>query len=172
MTRIVVTGFDADGTSKVVRDEQLPPRPGSNLSDVWGYDDGPVSIPSGIGDGRDFGTHFPPLNGLRVYSSKMEPGAAPAARPGQAAQPADLTESMRRGNLGPGRSAGFHVSDTVDVALIVSGEMGLELEDGVITTLRPGDVVIQNGTNHAWHPSPTLGCEIVWVLVGASRDPD
>ena len=170
MTRVVVTGFDAEGTSTVVRDEQLPRRPGGLLFDVWGYDDGPVSIPNGIGDGRDFGTHFPPPNGLRVYSAKMEPGAAPAARPGQAVQPPDLAESMRRGNLGPDRSAGFHVSDTIDVALIVSGEMGLELEDGVITTLRQGDVVIQNGTNHAWHPSPTLGCEIVWVLVGASRD--
>jgi hypothetical protein len=171
MTRVVVTGFDADGTSKVVRDEQLQPRPGSNLFEVWGYDDGPVSIPGGIGEGRDFSTHFPPPSGLRVYSAKMEPGAAPAARPGQADPPADLAESMRRGNLGPDRSAGFHVSDTVDVGLIISGEMGLELQDGVVTTLRPGDIVIQNGTNHAWHPSPVLGCEIVWVLVGANRDP-
>ena len=171
MTRVVVTGFDADGASKVVRDEQLQHRPGGFLFDVWGYDDGPVSIPSGIGQGADFGTHFPPPNGLRVYSAKMEPGGARAAGPRQADQPADLAESMRRGNLGPGRSAGFHVSDTIDVALIVSGEMGLELEDGVVTTLRQGDIVIQNGTNHAWHPSPTLGCEIVWVLVGASRDP-
>jgi hypothetical protein len=169
MTRVVVTGFDADGTSTVVRDEQLQPRPGSLLFEVWGYDDGPVSIPSGIGGGRDFNTHFPPPNGLRVYSAKMEPAAAPAAR--QADQPPDLAESMRRGNLGPSRSAGFHVSDTVDVGLIISGEMGLELEDGVVTTLRQGDIVIQNGTNHAWHPSPTLGCEIVWVLVGASREP-
>jgi hypothetical protein len=168
MTRVVVTGFGADGTSTVVRDEQLQPRPGSNLFEVWGYDDGPVALPGGVGEGRDFGTHFPPANGLRVYSSRMRPGAAPA---GAAAPPADLTDSMRRGNLGPDRSAGFHVSDTVDVGLIISGEMGLELEDGVITTLRPGDVVIQNGTNHAWHPSPAVGCEIVWVLVGATREP-
>ena len=69
MTRVVVTGFDAEGTSTVVRDEQLPRRPGGLLFDVWGYDDGPVSIPGGIGDGRDFGTHFPPPNGLRVYSA-------------------------------------------------------------------------------------------------------
>jgi hypothetical protein len=172
MTRVVVTGFGADGTSKVVRDEQLQPRPGSNLFEVWGYDDGPVALPGGVGGGRDFGTHFPPANGLRVYSARTEPGPAPAARPGPAAAPADLAESLRRGHLGPGRAAGFHVSDTVDVGLVVSGEMGLELEDGVITTLRPGDVVIQNGTNHAWHPSPALGCEIVWVLVGATRDPD
>ena len=43
MTRVVVTGFGADGTSTVVRDEQLQPRPGSNLFEVWGYDDGEVS---------------------------------------------------------------------------------------------------------------------------------
>jgi hypothetical protein len=169
MTRVVVTGFDAEGSSTVVRDEQLQPRPGSTLFEVWGTDEGPVRIPSGIGEGREFGTHFPPPTGLRVYSSVMKPGAAPAA--GAASPPADLTDSMRRGNLGPDRSAGFHVSDTIDVGVIVSGEMGLELEDGVITTLRPGDIVIQNGTNHAWHPSREQGCEIVWVLVGATRDP-
>jgi hypothetical protein len=171
MTRVVVTGFDAAGTSTVVRDEQLKPRPGSTLFEVWGTNDGPVRIPSGIGEGREFGTHFPPPTGLRVYTSQIKPGAAPAAGPRPASTPADLIDSMRRGNLGPGRSAGFHISDTIDVGVIVAGEMGLELEDGVITTLRPGDIVIQNGTNHAWHPSRELGCEIVWVLVGATRDP-
>ena len=170
MTRVVVTGYDAEGGSTVVRDEQLQPRPGSTIFEVWGTNDGPVRIPGGIGEGRDFGTHFPPSTGLRVYSSQMQPGARPAAQPGTP-PPADLTESMRRGNLGPDRSAGFHLSDTIDVGVIVSGEMGLELEDGVITTLRPGDIVIQNGTNHAWHPSPEVGCQIVWVLVGATRDP-
>jgi len=169
MTRVVVTGFDAAGASTVVRDEQLQPRPGSTLFEVWGTNDGPVAIPSGLGAGRDFATHFPPPTGLRVYSSKMVPGGRPA--PGPSAAPPDLAETMRRGNLGPDRSPGFHVSDTIDVGVIVSGEMGLELEDGVITTLRPGDIVIQNGTNHAWHPSREVGCEIVWVLVGATRDP-
>jgi hypothetical protein len=172
MTRIVVTGFAPDGTSTVVRDEELRPRPGSQLFPVWGYDDGPVSIPGGITDGQEFGTHFPPPSGLRVYASKMTPGGAPASDgdTAPAAPPADLTEAMRLGSLGPDRSPGFHLSDTVDVGIIIAGEMGLELEDGVVTTLRPGDIVIQNGTNHAWHPSPTEGCEIAWVLVGATRE--
>jgi hypothetical protein len=169
MTRLVVTGFAPDGTSTVVRDEELRVRPGSQLFPVWGYDDGPVSIPSGIRDGKEFGTHFPPPTGLRVYSSNMTPGVQSSG--GDADSPSDLADSMNRGSLGPDRSAGFHVSDTIDVAVIISGEMGLELEDGVVTALRPGDIVIQNGTNHAWHPSPAEGCEIAWVLVGATREP-
>jgi hypothetical protein len=168
MTRVVVTGFAPDGTSTVERDEELRALPGSQLFPVWGYDHGPVSIPGGIGDGREFGTHFPPSTGLRVYTSKFTPGAP---SDGGAGLPADLAEAMNRGSLGPDRSAGFHVSDTVDVAVIISGEMGLELEDGVVTTLRPGDIVIQNGTNHAWHPSQTEGCEIAFVVVGATREP-
>jgi hypothetical protein len=168
MTRVVVTGFAPDGTSTVVRDEELQMRPGSQLFPVWAYDDGPVSIPSGIGDGKEFATHFPPPTGLRVYASTMRPGAQPAA--GGADMPADLAESRQRGSLGADRSAGFHVSDTIDVGIIIAGEMGLELEDGVVTALRPGDIVIQNGTNHAWHPSPAEGCEIAWVLAGATRE--
>jgi hypothetical protein len=136
---------------------------------VWAYDKGPVALPSGIGDGQEFDTHFPPSNGLRVYSAKMSPGGREFDGRGGPAPQADLAESMSKGAI-EGRSPGFHVSDTVDVAVIIAGEMGLELEDGSVTSLRPGDIVIQNGTNHAWHPSETEGCEIAWVLVGATRD--
>jgi hypothetical protein len=169
MTRVVVTGFTGSGTSTVTRDEELTPRPGSSLFDVWAYDDGPVLIPAGLGDGREFRTHFPAENGVRVYTGKMAADGTPADDSTPVVYP-DLVDAMTNGNLGPDRSAGFHASDTIDVAVIISGEMGLELEDGVITTLRPGDVVIQNGTNHAWHPSKTEGCEIAWVLIGARRE--
>jgi hypothetical protein len=169
MTRIVVTGDDSQGVSKVVRDEELKPKPGNGLFAVWAYNKGPVNLPSGVGDGQEFDTHFPPENGLRVYAAQMRPGGTGFDRTGGGQAQADLAESMSRGGI-EGRSPGFHISDTVDVGVIVSGEMGLELEDGSITSLRQGDVVIQNGTNHAWHPNQTDGCSIVWVLVGATRD--
>jgi hypothetical protein len=171
MTRVVVTGDDSGGVSEIVRDEQLQPRAGGTLFDVWAYDNGPVRLPSGVGDGKLAGAHFPAAGGLRVYASKRLPGQGNVEQRNGAQPPPDLDEAMKRGSLGPERSAGFHVSDTVDVAVIIAGEMGLELEDGSMTMLRQGDIVIQNGTNHAWHPSETEGCEIAWVLVGAVRDP-
>jgi quercetin dioxygenase-like cupin family protein len=61
----------------------------------------------------------------------------------------------------------MHTTDTVDMEFVISGEIVLELDDGVETTLRAGDVNIQNGTRHrgttaapnprSW-PSPWSGC--------------
>jgi hypothetical protein len=43
---------------------------------------------------------------------------------------------------------GFHTSDTVDVDLVLTSEIVLELDDGAEVTLSPGDCVVQNGTRH------------------------
>lgn len=40
---------------------------------------------------------------------------------------------------------GMHRTDSVDVELVLSGEVDLQLDDGTVT-LRPGDWVVQNGT--------------------------
>ena len=46
---------------------------------------------------------------------------------------------------------GMHTTDSVDYGILISGRMGLELDDGEIVDLEPGDVVVQNGTRHKWH---------------------
>jgi uncharacterized cupin superfamily protein len=40
-------------------------------------------------------------------------------------------------------------SDTVDYGIVLDGEPVLELSDGNLTELRPGDIVIQNATRQA-----------------------
>jgi hypothetical protein len=44
----------------------------------------------------------------------------------------------------------MHTTDSIDYVMVVSGEVTLDLDDGEQTVLRAGDVVIQNGTRHAW----------------------
>jgi hypothetical protein len=51
---------------------------------------------------------------------------------------------------------GMHISDTVDLDVIVSGEVYVELDDGAEVRLKAGDCVIQNGTRHAWHNRSSL----------------
>ncbi|WFU41513.1 cupin domain-containing protein [Bradyrhizobium sp. CB82] len=51
---------------------------------------------------------------------------------------------------------GMHTTDTVDYGILVEGEISLELDDGQVVALKPGDVVVQNGTRHAWrNPGPS-----------------
>ena len=42
----------------------------------------------------------------------------------------------------------------------------MELDDGAMVTLHPGDVVVQNGTRHAWHNAGEERAVLAAVLVG------
>jgi quercetin dioxygenase-like cupin family protein len=50
----------------------------------------------------------------------------------------------------PGYTSPVHATPTVDCGIVLSGELWLELEDGVEQHLRSGDAFVQNGTRHAW----------------------
>jgi quercetin dioxygenase-like cupin family protein len=62
----------------------------------------------------------------------------------------------------------MHSTDTVDIALVLCGEVVLELEGGASTRLRAGDFVVQNGTAHAWSNDTEMPCRILFVLCGAT----
>ena len=67
--------------------------------------------------------------------------------------------------------AGMHTTETVDLDLVVSGEVWLELDDGKEVHLRAGDCVIQNGTRHAWHNHSSEPTFLFAALLGAHRSP-
>ena len=46
-----------------------------------------------------------------------------------------------------------------------------ELDAGNEVTLAPGDVVVQNGTRHAWRNRSTSPATMLFVLIGARRNP-
>jgi hypothetical protein len=153
--RRVVTGVGESGRSRVISDE--PVALGRSLAKaLWGSD-GPVVLRR---DGTpDFDGFFPPAGGVRVtfFSRPEEPPAPPSA-----------DRTFHGVEVDP---AGWHGHDTVDVIVVVSGELLLELEEGDPVLLRVGDVLVQNGVRHRWrdHPSPApvLACGISF---GASSE--
>jgi len=66
-------------------------------------------------------------------------------------------------------SPGMHTTDSVDYGVLLDGEIHLELDDGATKKLAPRDVVIQNGTRHAWRNKSDKPATMVFVLVGATR---
>jgi uncharacterized cupin superfamily protein len=66
-------------------------------------------------------------------------------------------------------SPGMHTTDSVDYAVLLDGEIHLELDDGAAKKLAPRDVVIQNGTRHAWRNKSDKPATMLFVLVGAKR---
>jgi hypothetical protein len=64
---------------------------------------------------------------------------------------------------------GMHATDTVDYVIVLDGEVWLELDDGREVLLKKHDVVIQNGTRHAWRNKSNRNVTLAAVLVGARR---
>lgn len=64
---------------------------------------------------------------------------------------------------------GMHCSETVDYGIVLEGEIALELDDGRVEHLHRHDVVIQNGTRHAWRNGGSTPAVMAFVLIGATR---
>jgi quercetin dioxygenase-like cupin family protein len=61
----------------------------------------------------------------------------------------------------------MHTTQSVDIGIVQSGEVWLELDDDQEVKLTAGDYVIQNGTRHAWHNRSNEPCVMNFVLIGA-----
>lgn len=67
----------------------------------------------------------------------------------------------------PGVSPRNHRTESIDYAVVLKGEIDMELEQGSFVHLRQGDVLVQRGTVHNWHNRGTEPCVIAFVLVAA-----
>ena len=62
---------------------------------------------------------------------------------------------------------GMHRTPTVDYGIVLDGEIWLELDEGRSALLRQHDVVVQNGTRHAWRNKSNRPATLAFVLIGA-----
>ena len=63
----------------------------------------------------------------------------------------------------------MHRTHTVDYAVVFEGEIWLELDDGKTVHLERGDVVVQNGTRHAWRNKGARPVTMLFFLNGAKE---
>jgi mannose-6-phosphate isomerase-like protein (cupin superfamily) len=172
--RRVVTGQDPGGKSVFVSDSEVDPielsiLPGTAFHRIWGSDEQP-SLPT---DGSQPAApmYFPPTEGYRFSFFTLGPD--------EVALPEDLDIGAALEELGtklPGlgeamepENPGMHTTDTVDIDVVISGEVDLELDDGKTVHLRAGDCVIQNGTRHAWRNRTSEPAVLFVTLLGARR---
>jgi mannose-6-phosphate isomerase-like protein (cupin superfamily) len=139
--RRVVTGHDANGRAEVKIDEiaQNPPsgRPGRSACVVWTTESFPVDNTGGEDRGkRQVGTTL--KNGTVFRVVEFMPGVSPRV----------------------------HRTDSIDYAIVMSGEIDMEMDDSVVH-LKAGDVLVQRGTIHNWINRGTAPCKIAFVLIDA-----
>jgi mannose-6-phosphate isomerase-like protein (cupin superfamily) len=175
MIRCVVTGERADGKSVVVSDTNLefsPPAlfpPGTEFFRLWGEDRIPELPADGTPPAQP--TYFPPPGGFRFLVITLPPDsveAAPVDDMDAALAEFDAAMPGFTETVDPDHP-GVHRSDTIDLDVILSGEVWLELDDGAEVLLRAGDCVIQNGTRHVWRNRSQEPCRFVAAVIGARR---
>ena len=140
--RRVVTGHDAQGRAKIEVDEiaknVISNRPGASSCVVWSTKGFPVDND----DDND------PTSGS--FGTTVEGGTV-----------------FRVVRYEPGVVTRNHRTDSIDYAVVVSGEIDMELDDGVVAHLKQGDVLVQRGTIHNWVNRGKEACVIAFVLISA-----
>ena len=82
----------------------------------------------------------------------------------------DLGTSLANGSVfrfcryEPGVEARWHRTDSLDYAIVVSGEMWMQLDEEEVH-LRAGDVIVQRSTIHNWVNRGTEPCVMAYVLI-------
>ena len=141
--RRVVTGHTADGRAKVEIDEMvknvISNRPGASSSVIWSTRGFPVDN-DGFRDPTSGSFKTTIENGTVFRVVRYEPGVAPRN----------------------------HRTDSIDYAVVISGTIEMELDDGMVVKLKAGDVLVQRGTIHNWVNRGTEACVIAFVLVSAN----
>ena len=140
--RRVVTGLDANGRSVIVLDDAAPSKSAGSGEAVRTLFDAWATVSTSADSAKEGG-----------------PGLGPNA-----------TE-LRIVELPPGHVREMHRTDTIDYGLVISGELYAIMESGE-TLLRPGDVIVQRGTNHAWQNRSSGPARIAFInMSGQKTDP-
>ena len=168
--RRVVTTHDATGKAIVLLDGVPPQQMGRPESGVasrlcWVTDATPADI-AGRQDRGDRKVAIPPPpNGSIFRIVDFAPGTDKANLPADH-MARQMGEAHAGGKARPPRHHAMHRTKSIDYAVIMSGEIDMLLDDSEIH-LKAGDVLVQQGTNHAWVNRGTETCRIAFVLIDA-----
>ena len=168
--RRVVTGTDSRGRSHVLMDGSPTRVFGGFLTQVWVTDRIPASN-MGTSDNADRPQRLdPPAGGAQIVRFDLAPQSASASVP-----PAEMEKNVAAmfealgasdARVDTSRNVGMHKTRTVDYVILLSGEVDLILDDGEVH-LKPFDIVVQRGTNHAWVNRGTETAQLVGILLDA-----
>ena len=137
--RRVVTGHDENGKAMVKWDSQIDSvsgRPGFYRAEMWAT----KQLPPVLTD---------------EDPTKWEVGTAIGGG-----------SVFRIIQFDPGVTGRRHVTESIDYAIVLSGEIDMELEEGKEVHLNTGDVLIQRATIHNWINRGKEACVMAFVLLG------
>lgn len=147
---------DALGTARVTT-------PAFTAVDLWRWD----ALPAPVHAGDTLGTPelAPPAGAAVVRMACFPPDSEVDLEGFAAAMSAVGGDGSQDAHSAIAR---LHATDTVDVAVVVSGEIVCVTEQDE-TVLRPGDALVQRGNKHAWSNRSDSPAVLVFTMVSATR---
>ena len=139
MTKVrrVVTGHDSEGKSVVKWDSEIevtPGRPGFSQAPMWATQELPASLTEEDPAQWKLGTSIAGGSVFRI--ARYEPGVEKR----------------------------WHRTDTIDYAIVLSGEIVMQMDEGEVL-LKAGDIIVQRGTIHNWVNRGPDPCIIAFILI-------
>ncbi|THF49663.1 cupin domain-containing protein [Allorhizobium terrae] len=178
ITRIV-TGHSKDGRSILTEVGELPTVvevaaiPGTVFHEVWSTAESPARVAND--DDPTLGPLVlpPPRGGTRIRFVDIPPDTEDFLKSG-AKQMGEAFEQIGDKAASTVKESSphplMHRTESIDYGIVIEGEMTLVLDEGE-ALLKPGSVVIQRGTNHAWANRSGKMCRMLFVLVSGTYDP-
>lgn len=140
--RRILTGHDANGRAVMVSETEMPFRDAvggdARFAVIWSTDRSPA-------DNMDETD-----GGLRQVGLAQKGGTV-----------------LRVVDMKPGVRSPFHRTVSLDYGIVLEGEVVLELDDGEEVAVRPGDIVVQRGTIHAWTNRGDVWARMAFILIDA-----
>lgn len=174
----VVTGHDVDGKAIIASNGplsaivELQAIPGMIFHEVWATLGTPAAVDNGTDPTIGPMMHEAPKNGTRIRFVDLPPDANYLAdaetRMKSLFEEVNNIEGLTTKSDSPHPM--MHRTESIDYGIVIEGELTLVLDDSEVQ-LKPGSVVVQRGTNHAWANRSDKPCRMLFVQLDGQYAP-
>ena len=167
--RRVITGHDKNGKSIVVLDGPPARSIGEDvggLFELWNTDGNTINTQDNIYRADDEIILSPPSNGSKFRYFQINP--TPEGIPMDIMQDiaADAFDKIGAAHhrIDTTKHPAMHKTETIDYIILLKGDVTLILDQEEVD-IKPFDVVVQRGTNHAWVNNGSDPALLIAVLI-------
>jgi mannose-6-phosphate isomerase-like protein (cupin superfamily) len=167
--RRIITGHNKEGRSIITLDGPPARSIGEDvggLFEIWNTDGNIIDTTDAIDRADSDIILSPPKNGskFRYFQINPTPEGVPMELMQEIAADAFEKIGAAHHRVDTSKHPAMHKTDTIDYIILLKGDVTLILDEEEVR-LKPHDVVVQRGTNHAWANNGAEPALLIAVLI-------
>ena len=171
--RRIITGHNEDGKSVITIDGPPARSIGEDvggLFELWNTDGNDIISTDSVDRADDEIILSPPINGskFRYFQINPTPEGVPIEIMQEIAHDAFKRIGAAHHRIDTSKHPAMHQTKTIDYIILLKGDVTLLLDEDEVR-LKPHDVVVQRGTNHAWVCTSDEPALFIAVLMDADK---